>query len=218
MTSSQKQITMKRWILYTTYGWFIGILLVFGLAILCEIIFKMQEDSGGQAVVGIGMGTGVGLMQWLAIRKYLLNSRNFFWFTFIGFSSAFIFMDIVGVIIDSIDNHIKIQAETVIPITVLLSAFISGWLQYNFVFKKIMNKANKWIVYSMIGWFLATIITMSISVLNLKLGEYFPKVLIVIIALLFLSIGGPILGYITGLFIVPKINTLNIQTNNTNVK
>ncbi|MEK6781583.1 MAG: hypothetical protein AABY93_07740 [Bacteroidota bacterium] len=40
-----------------------------------------------------------------------------------------------------------------------------------------------------------------------------PKVIIVIVALFFLTVGGPILGFITGRFIIPVINkkTPNVQ-------
>ena len=58
---SPKQLTQNRWIWLTTAGWFIGILLIVGLAMLGEIILHAKEESGGQAAVGIGMGTGVGL-------------------------------------------------------------------------------------------------------------------------------------------------------------
>lgn len=204
----QKPLTMKRWILFTTYGWFIGILLVVGLAMLSEVIFKMTEDSGGQAAVGIGMGTGVGLMQWLAVRKYLISAQRLFWSSLVGFSLAFIARDIIAAIVD-----VPLTVEVTIPFAALFGAFISGWLQYRFVFKKIMDKAINWITYSMAGWLSATLITMGTSLLNLKMGEQFPKVVIAIIALLFLSIGGPVLGFISGWFVIPKFNTLNAETN-----
>lgn len=205
MTTPIKEITMKRWILFTSYGWLIGILLIVILAIISESVFKMQEESGGQAIVGIGMGAGVGIMQWLAIRKYLPSSQGFFYYTLIGFSSAFILMDIFSAIIDIQKIIIPLKEEFIIPITVIVGAIISGWLHYYFVFKKIMNKAKIWIIYFITGWLIATLITVNISFLNIKFTGYLPRVLAAFIAFGGLSIGGVILGYITGLFIVPKI-------------
>ncbi|MCC7513879.1 MAG: hypothetical protein IT212_04200 [Bacteroidia bacterium] len=208
---------MKRWVLFTTYGWFIGILLVVGFALIGEVLSNTIGIPGGQAAVGIGMGAGVGLMQWLAARKYLTSSQKLFWFTFIGFSLAFILQDIVAITLDSVKPDVSVKVETMIPFTVLLGAFISGWLQYKFVFKKIIDKAVNWIFYSMASWLLATIITMGTPLLKFNMGENFPKVLIAIFAALFLTIGGPILGYITGRFIVTKVNGLN-ENDSTNAQ
>ena len=210
----QNPITLKRWILFTTCGWFIGILLVVGFALLSEIVFKMEDEFDGQAAIGIGMGAGVGLMQWLAIRKYLAASQKLFWFSLLGFTVAFIIRDIVAGIINEKFSDIPITVEVTIPIAVLLGAYISSLLQYKFVFNAKMDTTFRWIIYSMIGWLLATLITMSTSILDLKLGENFPKILIVIIALLLLSIGGPILGYITGWYIVPALKTYGVRKTN----
>lgn len=211
MTTSSKRLTMKRWVLFTTYGWFIGILLVIGFAFLAELLIKMNDESGGQAVVGIGMGAGVGFMHWMAIRKYLASSSGLFLYSMIGFSLAFIFRDLIDLLL-----NIPITVEITIPFAVLLGAFISAWLQYKYLFKKISDKAVGWISHSIIGWLLATLITWGIS-LNFKLGDNFPKVFGVLFAFTLLSIGGPILGYITGRFIVPKINDLN-ENNRTNAQ
>lgn len=212
MIISSNQLTMKRWVLFTSYGWFIGILLVVVLALIGELLFKTGEESGGQAAVGIGMGAGVGILQWMALRKYLATSYRFFWCTLIGFSFSFILRDIVAPQIEFLIN-----TSITIPLAVILGAFISGWLQYNFVFKKLINGAINWIFYSTIGWLIATVITIAMPMLKINFGENFPKILILVIALLFLSIGGPILGYITGRFIVTKINFLK-EHNSTNTQ
>ena len=72
------EFKLKRWVLFTTYGWMIGILIVVSLAALSEAVFNIKDESGGQAVVGIGMGAGVGMMQWLVLRKNLNGSFNLF--------------------------------------------------------------------------------------------------------------------------------------------
>lgn len=210
MTATSKQLTMKRWVLFTTYGWFIGILLVVGFAIVAELLIKMDDESGGQAAVGIGMGAGVGFMHWMAIRKYLASSSGLFWYSMIGFSLAFIFRDLIVAQLNT-----PISVEITIPFAVLLGAFISAWLQYAYLLKKVSDKAAGWISHSITGWLLATFITMGASLMNFKLGDNLPKAFVVLFALTFLSIGGPILGYITGRFIVPKINGLN-KNNRTN--
>jgi cytochrome c oxidase subunit IV len=204
MTTCSKQLTFKKWVLFTTYGWFLGIILVIGFALAGELLIKTSDESGGQAAVGIGMGAGVGFMQWMALREYLTTSQRLFWCSFIGFSIAFILRDFITSAFD-----IPLTVESTVPIAVILGALICGWLQYYFVLKPSMNKSVTWIFYSIAGWLMATLITMSSSMLNLKFAENIPKVLILIFALLLLSIGGPVLGFITGTFIVTKMNTLN---------
>lgn len=207
MTTSSKRLTMKRWILFTTYGWFIGILLVVGLALIAELLIKMDEGSGGQAVVGIGMGAGVGFMHWMATRKYLSAASGLFVYSLTGFALAFIARDLIDGLL-----NIPVSVEITIPFAVILGALISGWLQYTLLFRKISDKAVSWIPHSIIGWLLATLITMGTSFLSFKIGDHFHKVFVLLFALLFLSVGGPILGFITGRFIVRQINDLNENT------
>lgn len=204
MEQSHKPLTLKRWILFTTLGWFIGIILVLGFAALSEVILRMNGDSSGQAAVGIGMGTGVGLMQWLAIRNNLAVGQRWFWFYVLGFSLAYIFLDIVAA-------HIipSVKPETATPFATLIGALITGWLQYRFVLKKIMARSISWIAHMSIGWFSAHIITTSIVLFNnMKLGENIPKIVVFLFALSVLTIGGPLLGYITGRFVVQEKNNI----------
>src|ERR1017187_7891343 len=139
---SPKQLTQNRWIWLTTAGWFIGILLIVGLAMLGEIILHAKEESGGQAAVGIGMGTGVGLMQWVVLRRYLESVQKWLWFSIFGFTLSYVSFDLMATNID----------------------------------------------------------------LAMKAIFGIPKVINAVVALFFLTVGGPILGFITGRFIVPVIN------------
>lgn len=206
MNTISKPLTLKRWVLLTTYGWFIGILLIVGFALVAELLLHMNDDSGGQAIVGMGMGAGIGLMQWMALRKHLASSSRLFLYSLAGFSIAFILRDLIAARIP-----VPITVEITIPFAVLLGAWISSWLQHAFIFKKIFGNSINWIYHSIIGWLLATLVTMGTSVLNFHAAGSFPKVFVVLFSLIFLSIGGPILGYITGRFIVPRINAFQTQ-------
>ena len=200
MGQSHKSVTLKRWTLFTTFGWIIGILLVLGFAALSEVILRTQGDSSGQAAVGIGMGTGVGFMQWWVIRKVPGFGQRWFWFYVLGFSVAYIAFDLVAANVVS-----SLKPEMGTPFATLLGALITGWLQYEFVLKKILVRAINWIVAITIGWFCAHVITASIMLANGKVGENVPRILLFILVLAFLTIGGPLLGYMTGRFLVPRI-------------
>jgi hypothetical protein len=198
---SPKQLTQNRWIWLTTAGWFIGILLIVGLAMLGEIILHAKEESGGQAAVGIGMGTGVGLMQWVVLRRYLESVQKWLWFSIFGFTLSYVSFDLMATNID-----LAIKAEVALPIATTLGALISSWLQYKFILRNITSKASNWIAYNTIAWLLAHLIISGLILINMKAIFGIPKVINAVVALFFLTVGGPILGFITGRFIVPVIN------------
>ena len=125
---SPKQLTQNRWIWLTTAGWFIGILLIVGLAMLGEIILHAKDESGGQAAVGISMGTGVGLMQWVVLRRYLESVQKWLWFSIFGFTLSYVSFDLIATNI-----NLAIKAEVALPIATTLGALISSWLQYKFI-------------------------------------------------------------------------------------
>lgn len=205
---SPNQLTQNRWIWLTTAGWFIGIILVVGFAMLGEIILHTKDESGGQAAVGIGMGTGVGLMQWVILRKYWKSVQKWLWFSIIGFTLSYVSFDLIAANI-----NLAIKPEVALLIATALGAFISSWLQYKFILRNITSKASNWITYNTIAWLLAHLITSGMVLINMKTSLNIPKGIIVVVAIFFLTIGGPILGFITGRFIVPVINkqTPNVQ-------
>jgi hypothetical protein len=198
---SPKQLTQNRWIWLNTAGWFIGILLIVGLAMLGEIILHAKDESGGQAAVGISMGTGVGLMQWVVLRRYLESVQKWLWFSIFGFTLSYVSFDLIATNI-----NLAIKAEVALPIATTLGALISSWLQYKFILRNITSKASNWIAYNTIAWLLAHLITSGLILINMKAIFDIPKVINAVVALFFLTVGGPILGFITGRFIVPVIN------------
>ena len=108
---------------------------------------------------------------------------------------------------------LAIKAEVDLPIATTLGALISSWLQYKFILRNITSKASNWIAYNTIAWLLAHLITSGLILINMKASFDIPKVINAVVALFFLTVGGPILGFITGRFIVPVINkqTPNVQ-------
>lgn len=193
--------------MFTSAGWLLGILLVVGLAVLGEVVLQLEEGSGGQAAVGIGMGAGVGFMQWMAIRNHLTSAQRWFWFSLIGFSHAYVFLDLLAA-----NVNVEIKPEMATPLATAAGAFISGWLQYKFVLKKITPKAIHWIAYTTLSWVSAHILTSGIVLVYAKFTADIPRAIVFILVLSFLCIGGPLVGYITGRFIVPRIQTMNLQS------
>lgn len=171
-----------------------------GFSLIGELLFEMNDESVGQAAVGIGMGAGVGFMQWMAARKYLLSGSGFFLYSTLGFSLAFISRDVLSAFLDP-----TLTVEITILIAVVLGALISGWFQYRFIFAKVSSKTAGWMLYSVSGWLFAALVTMATSLLNFKTADKMPVAITLVFALLFLSVGGPVLGFITGQFVVPLL-------------
>jgi hypothetical protein len=147
------------------------------------------------------MGTGVGLMQWVVLRRYLESVQKWLWFSIFGFTLSYVSFDLMATNID-----LAIKAEVALPIATTLGALISSWLQYKFILRNITSKASNWIAYNTIAWLLAHLIISGLILINMKAIFGIPKVINAVVALFFLTVGGPILGFITGRFIVPVIN------------
>jgi hypothetical protein len=197
----QKPLKLKKWIWLTIAGWFIGVALVIGLGILAETILQGKEGLGGQALVGVGMGIGVGLMQWILLRKYLRSALNWLWFSILGFTVAYLASDIVASFIT-----IGFDAGTILPLATFIGALISGWLQYAFVLKKSIANSKGWIMYNAVAWLFAHLLTMGMFLIKIPKQSGVLGVLIIILAFVFILNGGPLLGFITGRFLVSKIN------------
>jgi hypothetical protein len=68
------------WIFATWLGWLLGIPCIILLALLGEAV----GIGGAQAIVGAGMGTGVGLMQRRIVRNLVGKSAHWIWSNVIG--------------------------------------------------------------------------------------------------------------------------------------
>lgn len=69
-TESKTEFSVRRWTWATFGGWFIGVFLIMMLSGLLDSL----GIEGMQFYLGLGMGAGVGLAQWLVLRKYLTIS------------------------------------------------------------------------------------------------------------------------------------------------
>ncbi len=164
-----------------------------------------KEESGGQASIGIAMGIGVGLMQWVVLRDYLSSIQKWLWFSILGFTVSYESLDIIA-------SHVNfnLKPEVVLPFATSMGALISSWFQYKFILRHLTPKAYKWIVYSTIAWLLAHLLAMStLSFLSMPVALKLPKIVFFILMIIYPVVGGPLLGYITGRFIVPVINKQN---------
>lgn len=176
---------MNKWIWMNFAGWVLGIVLVLTLSVL----FDSLHIEGWQFIVGLGMGLGVGLAQWLALRKQIPVRFNWIWVTTLGLVSPFLIFDFI--------THFGSQSigDYYILISVALGGISVGLLQRNLLKTHIANTQN-WVITNIIGWLLAVLAfsainyTMKLSISNLS--QFF-------LNLVLMLAGGPILGQATGI-------------------
>lgn len=194
--SNQEALTLKKWIIFSSLGWIFGVVMVILIALFLE---GLRLGFSSQAVVGLGMGLGVGTLQWLILKRYLKINTKWIIASVGGFGFSYIMADIILYVFE-------LKPEIIMPIATGLGALISAWFQEQLVLKKLVKPPYLWVPYSFTAWIIAHAITMGLFYMSPKLIQGLPPYLSFTIAILFLMIEGPILGYISSFSILPVVN------------
>lgn len=191
MTS--KPLTFASWVLYTSFGWITGI-------VLYLLLTSISEQSGlqlhdGQSLVGIGLSAGVGLFQWMLIRKQSESGFKWFWSLFVGMSLPFIMVDLISAAVGLNPHTVALDVQIMgLLCTTIIGASLAGYFQYRFVLDK-TEMASNWITYHSLSW-MAGFVPIAVYLGAHTLG--ITRATALLIALL----GGPLLGYFTARRIV----------------
>lgn len=195
MNHNKPTITLRSWILHTTYGWLIGIFLI----IVLSGLFEFSGITDMQFYLGVGMGTGIGLFQWFALHKHYHTSIQYVIYSILGLGIPYIIIDFFSTL-----SH-----EWNIILGFTIGGIFSSLLQTRCFPSSFLN-AQKWVVYSTISWIIS-LGMLQISNYTYALKEYIPNTLVLACWNLFLMLaGGPILGYATGK-LLPQYPTKNNQ-------
>jgi len=183
-STTETRFTFRQWVLVTFVGWFLGVILIMMLSGFLDSI----GIEGMQFYLGLGMGAGVGLAQWLRLRNFLAVNINWMLFSAFGMGIPFIFLDLVP----------AVSVVYKLPLSIALGSITTGLLQF-LLLKQLSSKAYLWIAGSFIGWTLAvaTVFTINYTML-IKVTGYMNLVMALINLLLILA-GGIVLGIITGM-------------------
>ena len=180
---ADNKISNVTWTVWTSIGWLLGVMLI--------IVLSAPLDNEGakdlQLYAGLGMGTGVGFMQWMLLKKFYHISINWLLFSLAGMGGTFLLLEL------SLSDTWLYK----LPLCVAIGAGVTGVLQF-LVLKHKSKIAALWILSSLVGWILAAIPVFSM--------EYTPPLktlidstsLIVLINLVLILSGGIILGAVTG--------------------
>jgi len=130
--------SVETWIQATTVGWFLGLLLLFGLILLWS-----PFGNDAQFMVGIGLGAGVGYMQSRLMRGWIRGAHRWTLASTLGQGSLFVVHDVAR----GVDVPFPYSA----PLYVLVGAFLTGVWQASML-SAISPRARWWPVGSILGW------------------------------------------------------------------
>jgi len=170
-----------RWIKFTFLGWLLGMALI----IILSMILESMGITGMQFYVGVGMGAGVGLMQWLLLRKHIGMKSTWISASILGMGIPFILFDLFT-------NN----SSYALLFSVSLGGLLSGMLQYELI-KNLFPNATLWIRGSFIGW---TISALTVQLINYTMTMVSSGMTNLLLALLNLGLilsGGLFLGLVT---------------------
>lgn len=196
---------IKTWIWYNSLGWLLGMILLLGIAILGEALFA-EKLRGGQSVIGIGLGTGMGFMQWRYLKKFYNWPITWLWYSMLGFSGMYLFYDLLSI-------QFELKPEKVLPVVTLLAGAMSGYLQQHYILKGRMKKPKAWILINAFSWFAVHLLTGALFLLQLKENEFLPRAIILTLAFTFILIGGPLIGLFSSYYFTKIQNSTSVSEN-----
>ena len=180
--NTQKSFSVSKWIFLTSAGFILGIVFI-----LLFVAFSEYSGIDVQFPLAISMGLGIGLMQWIVLRKHFENSFKWIWLFIVGLCIPFLLFDILG--------SFLILKEWYYFIGWCLGFFLSGYLQYRFYLISRSFNAKSWVWYCLGAWVSCTLIT---SVIFIPYIKSLGRTLEVTINMIAIFGCGPLLGLITG--------------------
>lgn len=135
-------ITFGTWLRATWYGWLLGVPLIIVLALAGEAV----GIGGSQVLVGLGMGTGIGLMQGRAIRPLLPRPAAWCFSSVVGLSLPFLVTDLSPLVGRELPYSL--------PVAVATGGLLSGAWQAVLLRGHVRAPAW-WVLANVGGWSLA---------------------------------------------------------------
>jgi hypothetical protein len=195
-------LTRSRWIWFSFAGWFIG--LVFMLASI-DPVSKLKIEIFW---IGASMSAGLGLMQWLAIRKLPHITINWLWFTIVGIGGVYLFFNVVYLFFNSLHVFDNLKTDNmvfIVPIASPFGGWLAGWLQHRYILAQISPTSKRWIWRSSLSWLACSIVIISYMEAAGVYGFHHYAIGKVMNTIIVLS-GGPMIGWITGTTLVSILN------------
>lgn len=182
-----QHFSITKWTLATFGGWMAGVFLILFFASL----FGALGIETSQLPLGLGMGTAIGLVQWIILRKVFVVDYRWLLYSALGFSLPFLLLDLANLFFGSI------SIAYALPVCVAVGSLIVGTLQFTLL-KPYFAQAKRWILAGFIAWMAAIFI--------FKLIDFFRNLstdtkLMLAINLSLILLSGLALGLISGRFL-----------------
>jgi hypothetical protein len=180
-------MTVRRWARATWLGWIAGVPLIALFALVGEGL----GIGGAQALVGAGMGTGVGMLQSRALRNILDRPKWWAWSCAIGLTLPFLVFDLLRVAGHKSSYSVQLAVA---------SGGVAAGLWQAYLLRSRVRQAGWWIMISAFGWTLAALAAASAD--TITRGHAVRGVGGALLYLGIVGIGGLILGASTGVGLV----------------
>lgn len=153
-----------RWFLGTLIGWFVGILLAIGLSYAVVGLFYAEETN---LIVGLVLGTVVGLAQLVAVRGALPLTSRWVWGAAAGLGIPFV----VGVVVSGVWFNVTETSDTWLVLVALAGGALAGLLQVP-VLRRSTSRARAlwWIPASLVSWGVAWLASVAWAEAGIVLG------------------------------------------------
>lgn len=187
-----RQVSLTKWVGFTSLGWVAGIPLLMTLAGLLEPI------NLGRTAIALGMGTGIAFFQWLVLRKTSSEAGAWWWISPLTFATPFLFADGLG-------KGFFPSDESAIVFSTLVGAVLLGWAQQRWVLKARGVSLPMWLGATVMAYSLALIPPFLLTVTRIK-DLNLPDSVSITLSFLTVLAGGPIIGWLTGMTLVKHLN------------
>mgnify|MGYP000250285469 CR=1 FL=1 len=175
--------TSSKWILFSSLGWLLGVI----LTLVFSVTFDAIGIEGLQFFMAIGMGLGMGFMQWRFLNAHIKISKQWISYLAIGLTIPFLVLDIIK-------QFVYFQPDALlIALCISAGSIITGLLQIKLI-KPYIKSSILWIALSFLGWTLAGLSIFSVDYTH-HISDH--NLTLFFINLSALLIGGPIVGFIT---------------------
>lgn len=145
-STKERELSGSNWVRATTIGWFLGFLFMLGLILLAEAIV-----GHGQAMLGVGMGAGVGYWQSRLLRGRLARPHLWVLATAVGMGAPFLLWDVSTVV----------GGESLfsLPLCVLIGGLLVAIWQWRLL-RPHSDRAALWVGAAALGWALPAVAIM----------------------------------------------------------
>lgn len=129
------------WVRATTLGWLLGLVLLAVLALIADMVHL--GESGGQFMVGLGIGWGVGYLQGRALTPWMPRRSRWMLASAVGMGGLFVVHDVV--------RAARRAFPYSLPLYVLAGALFVGLWQ-SALLRPVSTRAAWWVPASVLAW------------------------------------------------------------------